>query len=53
MRVAIHQPQYLPWTTLIAKGCFVDTFILLDDVQFQRRGFRTGLSSPTRGRTPM
>jgi len=40
MRVVIHQPQYLPWTTLIAKGCFVDTFILLDDVQFQRRGFQ-------------
>lgn len=40
VRVAIHQPQYLPWTTLIAKACFADVFVLLDDVQFQRRGFQ-------------
>ena len=40
MRIAIHQPQYLPWIPYLAKVAFADTFVLLDDVQFQKGGFQ-------------
>lgn len=38
MRVAIHQPQYLPWIPLIHKALCCDTFVLLDTVQYQKGG---------------
>lgn len=38
MIVAIHQPQYLPWTPYFDKIDAADVFVFLDDVQFQRRG---------------
>jgi hypothetical protein len=38
MRVAIHQPQYLPWIPYLAKADACDVFVYLDNVQFQRRG---------------
>jgi hypothetical protein len=38
MRVAIHQPQYLPWVPYLAKADACDVFVYLDNVQFQRRG---------------
>lgn len=38
MIIAIHQPQYLPWTPLFDKIDACDLFVFLDDVQFQRRG---------------
>lgn len=31
--VACHQPNFIPWLGFFAKMAFVDTFILLDDVQ--------------------
>lgn len=36
MRVAIHQPQYLPWLGYFDKMDQVDCFVLLDDVQFKK-----------------
>lgn len=36
--VAIHQPQYLPWLPYLAKVAAADTFVFLDDVQFQKNG---------------
>ncbi|MFQ5848667.1 MAG: WbqC family protein [Candidatus Methylomirabilales bacterium] len=36
MRVAIHQPQYLPWLGYFDKIDQVDCFVLLDDVQFKK-----------------
>jgi len=36
MRVAIHQPQYLPWLGYLDKLDRVDVFILLDTVQFRK-----------------
>lgn len=36
--VAIHQPQYLPWLPYLAKIAAADTFVFMDDVQFQKNG---------------
>lgn len=36
MKVAIHQPQYLPWLGYFDKIDQVDCFVLLDDVQFKK-----------------
>ncbi len=36
MKVAIHQPQYLPWLGYFDKMDQVDCFVLLDDVQFKK-----------------
>jgi hypothetical protein len=36
MRVAIHQPQYLPWLGYFDKLDSADVFILLDTVQFKK-----------------
>lgn len=36
MKVAIHQPQYLPWVGYFDKIDQVDCFVLLDDVQFKK-----------------
>jgi len=36
MRVAIHQPNFLPWTGYFNKIKSVDTFVFFDDVQFER-----------------
>jgi hypothetical protein len=40
MRVALHQPHYLPWLGLIDKIDRSDLFIVLDTVQFERRGWQ-------------
>lgn len=34
--VAIHQPEYLPWLGYLDKARRADTFVLLDDAQFNR-----------------
>lgn len=34
MKVAIHQPNYLPWSGYFAKLAAADVFVFLDDVQF-------------------
>lgn len=36
MKIAIHQPQYLPWLGYFDKIDQVDCFVLLDDVQFKK-----------------
>lgn len=38
--VAIHQPHYWPWLGLIDKIDRSDRFIMLDTVQFERRGWQ-------------
>ena len=36
MRIAIHQPQYLPWLGYFDKMDRADVFVLLDDVQYKK-----------------
>jgi hypothetical protein len=36
MKIAIHQPQYMPWTGYFHKMAGADLFVLLDDVQFKK-----------------
>ncbi|QBI52030.1 WbqC family protein [Streptomonospora litoralis] len=40
MRVAMHQPHYLPWLGLIDKADQSDLFVVLDHVQYERRGWQ-------------
>ncbi|MFD0774455.1 WbqC family protein [Streptomonospora algeriensis] len=40
MRVAMHQPHYLPWLGLIDKVDQSDLFVVLDQVQYERRGWQ-------------
>jgi len=40
MKIAIHQPAYLPWAGYFDKIRSVDLFIFLDNVQFQRGSFQ-------------
>ena len=40
MKVAIHQPHFLPWLGYLHRMTQVDLFILLDHVQFERRGYQ-------------
>src|SRR5919199_1238191 len=40
MRVAIHQPQYLPWLGYLAKRAAADVFIYLDTVQYEKNGWQ-------------
>jgi hypothetical protein len=40
MKVAIHQPQYLPWLGYLAKWAAADLLIFLDTVQYQKNGWQ-------------
>jgi hypothetical protein len=40
MKVAIHQPQYLPWLLYFLKIQQSDVFIFLDSVSFQKNGLQ-------------
>ena len=40
MRVAIMQPTYLPWAGYFGLMHYVDIFVLLDSVQFERRSWQ-------------
>lgn len=40
MRIAIHQPEHLPYLGFMYKMSQCDLFVLLDDVQFQKNGFQ-------------
>ncbi len=40
MRIAILQPGYLPWLGFFEQELSVDRFVLYDDVQYDRRGWR-------------
>lgn len=39
MKVAIHQPNFLPWLGFIAKAAQADVLVLLDDVPFTKGGY--------------
>lgn len=39
MKIAVHQPNFLPYLGFFDKARQVDTFVILDDVQFTKRGF--------------
>jgi WbqC-like protein len=40
VRVAIHQPQYLPWLGYLAKWAAADVFVFLDTVQYEKNGWQ-------------
>jgi hypothetical protein len=40
MKVAIHQPHYLPWLGYLAKWAEAELFIFLDTVQFEKNGWQ-------------
>ncbi len=40
MRVAIHQPHYLPWLGYVAKWAAADRFVFLDTVQYEKNGWQ-------------
>ena len=40
VRVAMHQPHYLPWLGLLDKIDRCDLFVVLDHVQFERKGWQ-------------
>lgn len=39
MKVAIHQPHYLPWPGYLRKWAAADVFVFLDTVQYERGGY--------------
>jgi len=49
MRVAIHQPNVLPWFGFFAKLAQADVWIALDDVPFSRESYthRVGIAGPS------
>ena len=40
MRVAIHQPNFVPWLPYFYKMAMVDKFIILNQVQFEKNGYQ-------------
>src|SRR3989442_9826531 len=40
MKVAIHQPQSLPWLGYLAKWAAADVFVFLDTVQYEKNGWQ-------------
>ncbi len=40
MRVAIHQPHYLPWLGYLAKWAAADVFVFLDTVPYEKNGWQ-------------
>jgi hypothetical protein len=40
VKVAIHQPQYLPWLGYLAKWAAADVLVLLDTVQYEKNGWQ-------------
>ena len=40
MKVAIHQPHYLPWLGYLAKWAAADVFVFLDTVQYEKNGWQ-------------
>jgi len=39
MRIAIHQPEFMPWLGYFDKMARVDTYVIFDHVQFKKRYF--------------
>jgi hypothetical protein len=40
MRIAIHQPQYMPWVGYFHKMAQADLFVFLDDAQFEKNDWQ-------------
>jgi len=40
MKIAIHQPNFVPWMPFFYKMAMADKFILLGGVQFEKNGFQ-------------
>jgi hypothetical protein len=40
MKLAIHQPQYMPWLGYLAKWAAADAFVFLDTVQYEKNGWQ-------------
>jgi len=40
VKVAVHQPQYLPWLGYLAKWAAADVLVLLDTVQYEKHGWQ-------------
>jgi len=40
MRIAIHQPNFIPWFPFFYKMAMVDYFIIMDLVQFEKNGYQ-------------
>ncbi len=40
MKIAIHQPHYLPWLGYLAKWAAADCFVFLDTVQYEKNGWQ-------------
>lgn len=40
MKIAIHQPHYLPWLGYFAKWVAADLFVFLDTVQYEKNGWQ-------------
>jgi hypothetical protein len=40
MKLAIHQPHYMPWPGYLAKRAAADLFIYLDTVQYEKNGWQ-------------
>lgn len=49
MIVAVHQPNYLPWLGYFGKILSSDCFVILDDVQFTKRGYQNRVQIQTPG----
>ena len=49
MKVAIHQPHYLPWLGYLAKWAAADLFVFLDTVQYEKNGWQNRNRIKTRG----
>lgn len=47
MRIAIHQPNLIPWLPFFYKMAMVDKFIILDNVQFEKGGFQNRYKTST------
>lgn len=47
MRVAIHQPNLIPWLPFFYKMAMVDKFIILQSVQFEKGGFQNRYKTST------
>ena len=39
MKVAIHQPNYMPWIGFFQKMALADIFVILDTVQFSKDSY--------------
>jgi hypothetical protein len=53
MKVAIHQPEFLPWPGFFHKMSSVDLYVVLDNVQFRKNYFqnRNRIFCPSKGET--